>query len=83
MADLSGLRTSIETLAGKLTTLREVINAIQQGGVVQEALDDLQTRVDEISTELDAIIEEARGQGGNEIPAEPAPETPVVEHRGR
>lgn len=68
MADLGGLRDSIENLASKLTTLREVIAAIQEGGVVQEALDDLQTRVDEISTELDAIIEEARGQGGNEVP---------------
>ena len=56
-----------------------MIAALREGAVVQEAIDDLQTRVDEIDAELAAIIDEAKGQGGNEIPPEepPAEEVPA------
>jgi uncharacterized coiled-coil DUF342 family protein len=71
MADLGELRASIEALAGKLQTLRQVIAEIKSATDISGSLDELKTRVDEIGTEIDEIIAEARGEtGGTETPPE-------------
>jgi hypothetical protein len=67
--DLSGLRDAIENIAAKIDTLRSVVVTLQEGQVVQGAVDDLKARVDEISNDLDELIASAQP----EEPAEPAP----------
>jgi archaellum component FlaC len=67
----NNLRSAVEEFATKIQTLKDAIAAARDSGVVQSAIDDIQARVEELGTELDAIIADLQGTGdGTTVPAD-------------
>ena len=87
MADVSGIRNAVEELANKINTLRSAISSLREGQVVQETLDEIADRIDQLGTELDEIIAEARGETGetpgSETPGEPPQATQLPAQGGQ
>lgn len=80
--DISGVRDAVEEIAGKFDRLRAAITALQDEGGLQDEADAIKARLEQISAELDSIIEQAEGgEEETDVPGSTTPSTPVVDHR--
>jgi len=77
VADLNPLRSAIESIANKLNTLRTAIDRLREIDV-QDEIDELQVRVEEIGATIDQLIADAQSVGtGGTTPGEgETPEEP-------